>query len=161
MFQLYVWQPNLRVYSIFKAKPSNGPRPVSLSFQDMLLVATNWLVNVFFPASQQGLSRNQRLRRPYLGWNSTPKFIFRFFPKASSQDVSDIKDGGQLQSRLPSTPPPHPHSSWALLHLGPPLLVLLSLRAWSIDQSFVQKQKLKIDRNIQFLIFFLNSRHCS
>ena len=39
--------------------------------------------------------------------------------------------------------------------------LLLSLRAWSIDQFFVQKQKLKIDRNIQFLIFFLNSRHGS
>ena len=63
-----------------------------------------------------------------------------------------------LQSRL-SFPPPH--SSWALLHLVPPLLVLLSLRAWSIDQFFVQKQKFKIDRNIQFLIFFLNSRHSS
>ena len=72
---------------------------------------------------------------------------------------------------LPHVPPhfspvsllPPPHSSWALLHLGPPLLVLSSpsLRAWSIDQFFVQKQKLKIDRNIQFLIFFLNSRHCS
>ena len=66
-----------------------------------------------------------------------------------------------------NTPPPQsiplfpPLPYWTLLHLGPPLLVLSSLRAWSIDQFFVQKQKLKIDRNIQFLIFFLNSCHCS
>ena len=91
------------------------------------------------------------------------------FLKASSQDVSDIKDGGQLQgpfpcstplpSRLPSTPPtptlPGHFCTWVL-----PCWYFRHFEH-DIDQFFAQKQKLKIDRNIQFLVFSLNSRHCS
>ena len=89
--------------------------------------------------------------------------ISRFFLKASSQDVSDIKDGGQLQgpfpcstllpSRLPSTPP----TPTLLGHFCTWVLPCWYFHHFEhdIDQFFAQKQKLKIDRNIQFLVFLL------
>ena len=63
----------------------------------------------------------------------------------------------RTQPRPPLPSPPLLDTS----ALGSTLLVLSSLRAWSIHQFFVQKQKLKIDRSIQFLNFFRNSRHSS
>ena len=62
VFQLFVWQPFLRAYSILKQNPLTGRELSSIRFS----VATNWLVNVFVPAAQQNFSRNRRLLRPYI-----------------------------------------------------------------------------------------------
>ena len=113
-----------------------------------------------------------------IGWTLFKLATWRCLPKVSISKrelnpdprpysvLFAIQDGvfGRVACSLEKykalTPPPQslplfpPLPDWTLLHLGPPLLVLSSLRAWSIDQFFVQKQKLKIDRNIQFLILF-------
>ena len=83
------------------------------------------------------------------------------FSTDSGQVTCSLDKYKALTPRPQSLPPFTPLPYWVLLQFGPPALVLLSLKASSIDQFFVQKQKLKIDRNIQFSFFFLNSRHCS
>ena len=59
-----------------------------------------------------------------------PASFLRLVPR--TYPTLKMADNCNPVSLLP-LPPPHPYSCWALLHLGPTLLVLLSLRAWSID----------------------------
>ena len=54
-----------------------------------------------------------------------------------------------------------PLPSWALLHLGPLLLVFLLVEMRSIDQSLFQKTKIENWSRHSVLNFLLNSRHCN
>ena len=54
-----------------------------------------------------------------------------------------------------------PLPSWALLHLGPLLLVFLLVEMRSIDQSLFRKTKIKNWSLHSILNFLQNSRHCN
>ena len=54
-----------------------------------------------------------------------------------------------------------PSPSWALLHLGPLLLVFLLVEMRSIDQSLFRKTKIENWSRHSILNFLQNSRHCN
>ena len=113
---------------------------------------TRSLTKSTFTASKSMLKQHFKVVFP----TSFVRLVPRTYPTLKMADNCKALPHVPPHFHLVSLLPPHPHSSWALLHLAPPLLVLLSLWAWYWS---ILSPKTKIENWSQHSNFFFFLTH--